>query len=80
MDFIKWFNSVGCGFVGEEQVPDNVRASLNHYLAHTNKIGIYVRKFFDEKGNFSCLSLGYYVRSRNPFKWQFHKTYGNHSL
>ena len=80
MDFINWFETVGCGFVAEEQVPDNVRVSLNYYLAHTNKIGVYVRKLFDEKGNFSHLSLGYYVRSRNPFKWRFRKTYGNHNL
>ena len=80
MDFINWFETVGCGFVAEEQVPDNVRASLNYYLAHTNRIGVYVRKLLDEKGNYSHLSLGYYDRSRNPFKWRFRKTYGNHNL
>lgn len=79
MDFINWFKMIECGFVREEQIPDNVYESLNYYLAHTNKIGIYIGKIFDEKGNLERLSLGYYVRSRNPFKWQFRKTYGNHN-
>lgn len=80
MDFIEWFKSAGVGFVRADQVPEDVKASLDNYLAHTSKIGVYASKLFNEDGSLSHLELGYYVRSKNPFKWQFRKTAGNHNL
>lgn len=80
MDFIEWFNARDFGFVRDSDIYDELRPSLNYYLAHTNKIGVYVSKLYDEKGDLSRLEFGYYVRSKNPFKWQFRKTYGNHCL
>jgi hypothetical protein len=80
MDFIKWFKSKNIGFVRDSQIHEELRPSLNYYLAHTNKIGVFVSKLYDENGDLSRLEFGYYVRSRNPFKWQFHSTHGNYGL
>jgi hypothetical protein len=80
MDFVEWFKARDLGFVREDDLYEELRTSLNYYLAHTNKIGVYVSKLYDENGDLSHLEFGYYVRSKNPFKWQFRKTYGNHSL
>ena len=80
MDFIEWFKSKKIGFVRDSQVYEELRPSLNHYLAHTNKIGVYVSKLYNENGDLSHLEFCYYVRSRNPFKWQFHRTHGNYEL
>lgn len=80
MDFIEWFKNRNLGFIRDSEVYDELRPSLNYYLAHTNKIGVYVSKLYDKNGELSHLELGYYVRSKNPFKWQFRKTNGNHSL
>lgn len=80
MDFIKWFKHTKLGFIPDSQVPDHVRPSLNEYLIKTNKVGIYVSKLFLEDESLYRIEMGYYVRSRNPFKWQFRRTYGNHHL
>lgn len=78
-DFVKWFKSTGLGFVTE--VPKEVEPSLMHYLENTNKIGVYVFHSHTKVGDkmqFGGMRLGYYVRSKNPFKWNFRSTAGNH--
>lgn len=78
-DFIKWFKNTGLGFV--TKVPEDVMPSLMNYLENTNKIGVYVFHLhtkIDNKLQFNGMRLGYYVRSKNPFKWNFRSTAGNH--
>lgn len=79
-DFVEWFKRTGLGFVMEQQVPSDVMPSLMDYLANTNKIGVYVFHSHIKVGDemrFGGMRLGYYVRSKNPFKWNFRSTAGN---
>lgn len=76
-DFVKWFKSKKVGFVYEEDVHECLLPSLEHYLKNTEKVGIYFCKTYDENGNVLKVSKGYYVRSKNPFKWQYKKTHGH---
>ena len=78
-DFIKWFKNTGLGFV--MKIPKEVEPSLMYYLENTNKIGVYVFHSYIKVGDkmqFDSMQLGYYVRSKNPFKWNFRSTAGNH--
>ena len=82
-DFIKWFKNLGMGFVMEYEIPADVKPSLMEYLdKNDGRIGVYVyhshTKVGDEPLKFEGMRLGYYVRSKNPFKWNFYRTAGNH--
>lgn len=79
-DFVKWFKNTGLGFAMEDQIPIDVKPSLMEYLDHTNKIGVYVYHVYTEvndKLQLNGMRIGYYVRGKNPFKWNFHSTAGN---
>lgn len=78
MDFIKWFKNTGLGWVMESQIPQEVRASFLEYLENTKKIGVYIfHSHHLENGEikFKGMSIGYYVRGKNPFKWNFKSLY-----
>lgn len=80
-DFIKWFKSQKCGFVVEKQIPEHIKPSLYDYLEHSNRVGVYVYHSHIMKNNslvFDGMTIGYYVRGKNPFKWNFWRTAGNH--
>lgn len=80
-DFVQWFKNTGFGFVMEDQIPNDVKPSLMEYLDHTNKVGVYVYHLHtkvNDKGQLEGIGLGYYVRGKNPFKWNFRSTAGNH--
>ena len=82
-DFIKWFKNTDLGFVMEHQIPADVKPSLMEYLAKNDgRIGVYVYHLHTKVGDgpikFEGMRLGYYVRSKNPFKWNFRRTAGNH--
>ena len=80
-DFVEWFKNTGLGFAMEQQIPDDVKPSLMDYLAHTNKVGVYVyhsHTKMNDEFQFNGMRLGYYVRGKNPFKWNFRSTAGNH--
>lgn len=79
-DFVEWFKRTGLGFVTEQQVPSDVMPSLMDYLKNTNKVGVYVYHSHSKvngEPQFDGMRLGYYVRSKNPFKWNFRSTAGN---
>ena len=79
-DFVVWFKNSGRGFVMEHEIPSDVKPSLMDYLTTTNRVGIYVyhsHKKIDGKYQFDGMKCGYYVRSKNPFKWNFRATAGN---
>lgn len=51
---------------------------LNH---NTGRVGVYVyhkHEMVNEKLEFTGMGIAYYLRSRNPFSWRFHRTHGNH--
>ena len=80
-DFVEWFKNTGLGFAMEQQVPDDVKPSLMDYLENTNKVGVYVyhsHSKVNDDFRFDGMRLGYYVRGKNPFKWNFYPTAGNH--
>ena len=78
----KWYKSTHRGFLQEEEIPDNIMASIRHELSiNSGFIGVYVYHVHileKEHLTFKGMELGYYVRSKNPFKWQYNRTYGNH--
>lgn len=81
-DFVEWFKNMGLGWVSEEQIPEVVKPSLmNHLATNSGKVGVYVYHQHstgdNEPRKFEGMRLGYYVRSKNPFKWNFRSTAGN---
>lgn len=82
-DFIKWFKGTGQGWVMESQVPEDVKPSLMKHLEDNDgKVGVYVYHLHSRDGDtapivFEGMRLGYYVRGKNPFKWNFRATAGN---
>ena len=78
-DFIKWFKKTHRGWVADCEIPLELRESLNNYLKNTNKIGVYI--YHRHQGTslkFMGMGIGYYVRTKNIFKWNSKATAGNH--
>ena len=53
---------------------------LNELKHNTGRVGVYVyhnHEMVNDKLEFKGMGIGYYLRSRNPFSWRFHRTYGN---
>ena len=80
----KWCKQRDCGFYFVEQLqatrPDILKAFEYELSKNTGRVGCYV--YHSHRGTengieFEGMKIGYYVRSKNPFNWKFHKTYGN---
>lgn len=83
----KWCKEMGYGFYPQSTLqknfPEVYQAFKQELEQGTNRIGCYVyhSHVTDEKNGgckFVGMSIGYYVRSKNPFSWKFRRTYGNH--
>jgi hypothetical protein len=76
-----WFQSTNRGFIREEEIPADMMANIKHELAiNSGFIGVYIyhsHVLQKDKLVFEGMKLGYYVRSKNPFKWQHKRTSGN---
>lgn len=80
----KWCKRTGLGFYMREQLssrPEVLEAFEKELANNSGRVGCYVyhtHTLENDKLIFSEMKIGYYIRSKNPFKWQFRKTYGNH--
>jgi hypothetical protein len=53
---------------------------LNELKQNTGRVGVYVyhnHEMTNGKLEFKGMGMAYYLRSRNPFSWRFHRTNGN---
>lgn len=53
---------------------------LNELKQNTGRVGVYVYHIHEMTNGeleFSGMGVAYYLRSRNPFSWRFHRTHGN---
>ena len=80
----KWYKQRDCGFYFVEQLretrPDILEAFERELAHNTGRVGCYVYHCHTKTENgieFKGMKIGYYVRSKNPFSWKFHRTYGN---
>ena len=79
----KWCKNRGLGFYMKEQLstrPDVLEAFERELAQNTGRVGCYVyhvHTMVDNELKFDGMKVGYYIRSKNPFKWQFHRTWGN---
>ena len=80
----KWYKFMDLGFHQKERLavtrPDVLEAFENELAKNTGRVGCYVyhsHVLVNDKLEFDGMKIGYYIRSKNPFSWRFHKTYGN---
>lgn len=82
----KWTKEHELGFYTVEKLknyPEVLSAFEKELKENTGRVGCYVyhshtRENENTPLKFDGMRIGYYIRSRNPFNWQFRRTYGNH--
>lgn len=78
MTFIEYYKLQGKGWLTVDELPAIVQTDLWIRLRDNDKrIGCFV--YDSHLGNplrFQGMKIGYYVRSKNPFSWRFHSTWG----
>jgi hypothetical protein len=81
-ELAKIFNVKNMGWRTLESFSEKDRQIvLNELKCNTGRVGIYVyhsHEMVNGKLEFKGVKVGYYLRSRNPFSWRFHRTHGNH--
>lgn len=81
-ELAKIFNVKYVGWRTLESFSEKDRQIILDELKHnTGRVGVYVYHIHEKvngKLEFKGVNVGYYLRSRNPFSWRFHRTHGNH--
>lgn len=80
-ELAKIFDVKNEGFRSLESFSEKDKQIVVDELKHnTGRVGVYVyhkHKMINEKLEFEGMGVAYYLRSRNPFSWRFHRTHGN---
>ena len=80
-ELAKIFNVKNVGFRRLESFSEEDKQIVLNELKHnTGRVGVYVyhnHEMVNDNLEFKGMGVGYYLRSRNPFSWRFHRTHGN---